>query len=257
MENQNIFSWPQNQKAAISLTYDDGYPIVFKETVPDLEAAGLRATFYIPIQKRVREHIDDWKKVAAMGHELGNHSIFHPCRKDPPENFTWVDDGFDLQYYTPKRWSDEMTVANLVLGMMDGKKERTFGNTCCQNFIGMGEKKQSIEPLAENLFVATRGQKIDKVVNPETINFNNLGHYSGDKKTFGRLKDEIEGAIKLGGWIIYMIHGVGKGSHNLFIEKPEHDKLLTYLKEQQESIWIAPMVDVANHLKEEFKNTDS
>jgi hypothetical protein len=46
-----------------------------------------------------------------------------------------------------------------------------------------------------------------------------------------------------------MFHGVGEGTHNLFIADEEHRKLVEWLDGERASIWTAPVVDVAEHLK--------
>jgi len=46
-----------------------------------LAERGLRGTFYIPAARDdLYSHLHDWRRVAEMGNELGNHSSFHPCR---------------------------------------------------------------------------------------------------------------------------------------------------------------------------------
>jgi hypothetical protein len=46
-----------------------------------------------------------------------------------------------------------------------------------------------------------------------------------------------------------MIHGVGEGTHSLFIDSDEHSKLIDYLEKKRNEIWTAPVLWVANHLK--------
>jgi hypothetical protein len=46
-----------------------------------------------------------------------------------------------------------------------------------------------------------------------------------------------------------MFHGVGKETHNLFIDDEEHRKLVEWLDHERATIWTAPVVEVAQHLK--------
>ena len=62
-----------------------------------------------------------------------------------------------MRDYTALRWKEEMQVANFALSLLDGKTERTFGNTCCHATVGRESGQESIEPLVEELFVAARG----------------------------------------------------------------------------------------------------
>ena len=67
--------------------------------------------------------------------------------------------------------------------------------------------------------------------------------------TFLDLRGSIEGALDLGGWIIFMFHGVGEGTHELFIEADEHAKLLDYVAENSGRILASSMIKVASYLK--------
>jgi peptidoglycan-N-acetylglucosamine deacetylase len=248
------FSWPNGAQGAVTLSYDDALPVHFQKIAPALEAAGLRGTFYITVSYGTFENnIESWRKVARAGHELGNHSLFHPCRKDPPEQYKWLSDDYDLIKYTPQRWIQEMKVANCTLQLVDGKSKRTFGNTCCNNSVGPANNQTSLETLIPQLFVAARGQFVNKPIDPANANFAALGHYGGDGKTFEQIRDEIEAAVKQGKWIFFMIHGVGKGTHDLYIDEAEHQKLLDYLKANHSRIWVSPAVEIAEYVKNNNK----
>jgi hypothetical protein len=245
MENMTALAWPEGKRGAVSLTYDDALPVHYEHVAPLLEEHGLRATFYTNVLS-LGANPEAWRQVAARGHELGNHSIFHPCRKSPRHG--WLDAAYDLKTYTPRRWTDEMRAADIVLNLVDGRTKRSFGNTCCNTEIGEGETAHSLEPLIDELFVAGRGPLCDRTVTADGLNLAALGHFSGDARTFDALREEIEAGAALGGWTIYMIHGVGEGTHGLFIDPEEHRKLVEYLSGQTD-IWTAPLADVASHLR--------
>lgn len=245
------FHWPNGTLGAITLSYDDAITSHFESVAPQLEAANLRATFYITVDNDgFRSHTEQWRRVAHAGHELGNHSLFHPCRKDTPDQHPWLSDDYNLSKYTPDRWKREMRVANVALRLVDGKTERTFGNTCCNNYIGPIDDKTCLEEIIPELFVAARGEFIRQPIDPQNINFAALGHYGADGRTFEQLRDEIESAISEGKWIFYMFHGVGQGTHGLYIEAAEHAKLVEYLSDNRERIWTAPAVDIAKYIKQ-------
>ena len=67
----------------------------------------------------------------------------------------------------------------------------------------------------------------------------------------------ITDAVASGGWAIFMIHGVGQGTHGMFMDVDEHDKLVNYLAKRQDSIWTAPVVDVAKYLKSSDPDFDN
>ena len=243
----NSSHFPEGKTCAVTLSYDDALPVHYNHVAPLLESNDMRATFFLPI--RFLESPDKWKLVASKGHELGNHSLFHPCRRTA-EFESWLAEYYDLQEYTPGRFRDELHVANQFLDLLDGGKARTYGNTCTNLTIGDGEDEVPMDPILEEMFVASRGEVTNKPVDPERPVFSRLGHYSGDAKTFEQLKAEIEAAREQGAWIIYMFHGVGEGTHYLFISTEEHRQLIEWLHEEKDTIWTAPMVQVAQYLKE-------
>jgi peptidoglycan/xylan/chitin deacetylase (PgdA/CDA1 family) len=62
----------------IALTFDDGpHPVLTPRLLDILAARGVRATFYV-IGRRVRHGLDALRRIAAEGHEIGNHTWSHP-----------------------------------------------------------------------------------------------------------------------------------------------------------------------------------
>jgi peptidoglycan-N-acetylglucosamine deacetylase len=239
---------PRAARAAVSLTYDDALLGHWREVAPLLEAAGVRGTFNVYPVERFLDHIEPWRRVAAAGHELGNHTLFHPCRKEPRASFGWLSDDFDLVHYSAKRWREEVRVANGLLRLVDGRSERTFANTCCNTTIGSGEQAHELAPLILEQFVAGRGPCNGRIVLPGEAELGGLGHFRGDGMSFADLREQLETAMEVGGWIIYMFHGVGSSEHRLHILPEEHARLVEYLGQNQDRIWTAPMVDVAREV---------
>ncbi len=71
--------WPEGKKAAVILTYDDGLKSQLQIVIPQLEKHNFRGTFFLYGQVIKEEDIPEWRKASQRGHELGNHSMFHPC----------------------------------------------------------------------------------------------------------------------------------------------------------------------------------
>lgn len=248
VQNFSRVSWPDGQRAAVTLSYDDGIPCHFETVMPALEAAGLRGTFYVPVYSGIVNYAGQWRNMVARGHELGNHSLFHPCRGGSQR--AWLDPVYDLRFYNERRWMEEMTVANYVLNQIDGRTERTYGNNCFDIYIGPEDNLIPLEPMVSRLFTAARGELTSQPVNLSALDFCNLGTVEADYRTFADLKAEIEKVVESGGWIIYTMHGVGK-THNLFIEEDEHAQLVKWLGQNADRIWTAPLIEVVRHLKKD------
>lgn len=248
MAKHDDFVWPQGQTCAVSLTYDDGLPVHYELVGPLLEQYGLRGTFYVPGASDVRAHPERWRLLARRGHELGNHSLFHPCTRTP-ERERWLEPWQDLGTYTLHRWREELVTASLILQLLDDQTERTYGNTCCETEVGRGDARTSMAPVLQELFVAARGPLISRVVDVrECVDLHHLGHFSGDTLTFEAIKAEIEKAAAVGGWIVWMMHGVGAETHGHYIDPVEHEKLVRWLGTHKDSVWTAPLVKVAQHV---------
>ena len=80
MAQAPAFPWPDGQRAAVSLSYDDAVPSQLDNAIPALDRHGLKGTFYLILAaETVRERLEEWRAAARSGHELGNHSLFHQC----------------------------------------------------------------------------------------------------------------------------------------------------------------------------------
>lgn len=246
------FHWPEGQNCAVSLTYDDGLPVHYEYVGPALLAAGLRGTFFMNIRSDPLRHPEQWRKLAQDGHELANHTLFHPCRREPESEYPWLEACYDLRDYTPERLRAELEIANLVLYLLDGKRERTYGNTCCNTTIGRGEQELSMDAILADLFVAARGPFSRQIADVNKgINLMQVGHFGGDEEDAGpeSLQEIVERAAAMGGWVVLMTHGVGAGTHSLYMDTARHEKLVGWLASNKDRVWTAPFIEVAQYVK--------
>lgn len=242
-----VFKWPEPYIAAVSLTYDDALPIHWRKVAPRLERGGIYATFYCPVIALTSQDVAPWRELSEHGHEIGNHTLFHPCVRNE-ERKSWLAPWQDLAGYSIERWQKEIEVANYTLSLIDGKRERTFGNTCCDNVVGQGSDQTSLDALIRNHFVAGRGNLTNRVINPGHADLSNLGCFCGDGRTAQSIVSEISETVSLGGWYIIMIHGVGKGTHSWHIDSVEHEYLVSHLSDILDTVWIAPVLEVAKYV---------
>ncbi|MDR8393456.1 polysaccharide deacetylase family protein [Aliifodinibius sp. S!AR15-10] len=125
-----------NKKAAVALTYDDALEAQLDNAVPLLDSLNLKVTFYLTGHfPGFRQHIDRWRAVAEKGHDLGNHTLFHPCKGDAPGR-EWVQPENDLNRYTMVRMLNEITMTNVLLKAVDGRSHRTFAYPCGDTAVG-------------------------------------------------------------------------------------------------------------------------
>jgi peptidoglycan-N-acetylglucosamine deacetylase len=122
---QQIDQW-NGKQCAVVLTYDDALNVHFDNVIPCLDSAGLKGTFYVIGESPVlANRMVEWRLAANQGHELGNHSLTHPC-DGRLEGRSWVTPENDLSTYSVARAVKEIRVTNTLLQAIDGKTERTF-----------------------------------------------------------------------------------------------------------------------------------
>jgi peptidoglycan-N-acetylglucosamine deacetylase len=67
-------------------------------------------------------------------------------------------------------------------------------------------------------------------------------------ETGDQLIDLVKKASGSHSLLVFLFHGVG-GEHNLNVSLDAHNKLLHYLQQHKSTIWTAPMMDVAEHIR--------
>src|SRR5688572_24042868 len=73
----NIDKLWHGKKAAVVLTYDDALDVHLDHAIPALDSLGFKGSFYLSAAfPGSKNRIPDWRKAAANGHELGNHTYF-------------------------------------------------------------------------------------------------------------------------------------------------------------------------------------
>lgn len=67
------------------LTYGDGLNVDLNNAIPALDSVGLKGTFYISDYfNGLNSQIFKWRAAAKEAHELGNHTVWHPCEGGRP-----------------------------------------------------------------------------------------------------------------------------------------------------------------------------
>lgn len=233
----------QNKKCAVVLTYDDAINQHLDNAIPVLDSLGLKATFYITaFSQSCRERLNDWKKIAITGHELGNHTLFHPCIGNI-KGREWVTAENDLGKYTVQRMINEVRMTNLFLQALDGKTKRTFAYTCGDMKIG---DSAFIIPMKED-FVAARAVR-NQMRTINKIDLYNVDCYMVNGETGNQMIEWVKKAMATNSLLVILFHGVG-GGNALDVSLPAHREVLQYLKQNEKDIWVAPMIDVAEYIK--------
>src|SRR5690606_11284956 len=130
MAADEAFPWPQGQRAAVSLAYDDAVPTHLDVAIPALDRHGLKGSFYLILAAEpVRARLPEWRAAARNGHELGNHSLFHQCSARGAGR-EWVQPAQDLDAASVAQMRAQVEVANTMLHAIAGSSEFTFTAPC-------------------------------------------------------------------------------------------------------------------------------
>ncbi|MCC6723763.1 MAG: polysaccharide deacetylase family protein [Saprospiraceae bacterium] len=236
------FTFPNGAKAAICLTYDDGLPSHVQTVGPALNKYGLKGTFFITVNSAsLQDDMDKWRALATAGHELANHSVYHPCRKSLP-GMDWVRDYYNLDGYTVEQVLAELKVANGYLQALDGKRARTYAYPCAHLFAGGVSFKDSIVQVA----TAARGVH-DLLVPIKEIDLNNVASYAPNGVSGQELIAYVQRVIEQQTLGTFCFHGVG--AEYLSVSKEAHEELLQWLAGHRKEVWVATFEEATGYVK--------
>jgi hypothetical protein len=229
-----------SDKPIIRLSFDDALDVHLDAAMPVLDAAGLLGTFYVNAGAPcLSARHAEWRGAAGRGHELGNHTLFHPGVSSKP----WVTEGIAIENYTLDRMDKELAAANRILAMIDGRAERSFAFPCSYPWLGragwprrlltrlglertrlmgwvdrfeldFGSRLVDYTPLVRERFPAARcgSMPISELVRVPTDR-HRIRAVDGDHQSLETLESAVDLAIERSAWLVFVFHGIGGGHH--------------------------------------------
>ena len=242
--NEHDFRWPAGKRGAVSLSFDDARPSQVDRGMAVLDSAGAKATFYVSV-RAVQQRRAAWQAAVAAGHEIGNHTMSHPCSG----NFPFARDR-PLEAYTLEQMEAELTDANQAVRDLLGITPVTFAYPCGQTFVGRGPAVRSYVPLVARHFSVGRAAFNETHNAPGFCDLAQLFSRDADGKGFEELRAMVDAAAAEGGWLILMGHDVGEG---LGRRQVTHDESLARLCEHcldpASGIWLDTVAAVGEHVR--------
>ena len=231
--------WGSNYECALSLTFDDGMDSQLETAVPLLAKSNLHGTFYVnPSGSDWRKKLLPWETVAGYGHEIGNHTISHPCACAFKENRS--------------NCLETMTLEDIDWEVGEGKRriseaipiqdDFTFCYPCYHAHVGEGIKRQSYVPVVAKYHSAGRG-KGDYANHPLTSDIHHLYSFPVERHALSEMIVLIEETAVQKRWVILTFHGISEG--HLSVNKSDFKGLCEYLQKHNKRIWTAPVVNVS------------
>ncbi len=238
------FIWPEGKKAALSLSFDDARLSNVDVGLSLFKKTDTKVTYYV-IPSGMETRKEQWKQAVADGHEIANHTLFHPCSG----NFAWAR-AKALENYNLAAMRAELVAANEAIEEMLGVTPKSFAYTCGQTYVGRGQHTASYVPLIAELFTSGRGWLDEASNDPLFADMAQLQGVEMDGKDFEtQIKPLIDEAVQSGRWLVLAGHEIGEsGRQTTRIAMLE--KLIAYAQKPNSGIWLAPVGTIAEYVNE-------
>ncbi len=238
------FRWPQGKRAAISLTFDDARFSQIDRGLPIFDEYGVKATFYVSLNS-FEKRLDAWKKAAANGHEIGNHSLTHPCSG----NFPFARERA-LENYTLDQMRAELKQASDAIERLLGVRPVSFAYPCGQKFVGRGRDLKSYIPLVAEQFLTGRGWMDEWANDPAFCDMAQLMAMELDGKSFEQVKQIVDRTLTNGGWLVFCGHDIGDGGRQVTLASTLK-ALCEYAQDPANGIWLDSVETIARYVLEQ------
>jgi len=246
--SSNGFLWPQGLRGAVSLSFDDGRRTQVDAALVELNRRALRATFYLcPGVSIYEELLEDWRRASRQGHELGNHSMTHPCSRGFQEN----PDATGLETMSLEDVErDILEAEKRLLADFPNSGPRSFAYPCYQTHVGAGEGRRSYVPVVARHFVAGRAIGEHGFFNhPLTCDLFALWCTPADHMRGEQLIGLAERAVSQGRWLVLAFHDVG--DDRLGTLRFDFIEFLDFLDRDESGIWTAPVREIAQYIADQ------
>ena len=239
---ENGFHWPEGKQMALSLTFDDARASQVDRGIPLLDQYGITGTFYVSPDAML-QRLDDWREAVLSGHDIGNHTLVHPCSG----NFPWARDKA-LEDYTLEKMANELDSASRLIQSALGIWPSAFAYTCGQTFVGRGIDTKSYVPLVAARFETGRNWMNEGPNDPVYCDLARLNGTELDGKSFQEALKLMEEARDQGAWLVFagqeMDDGGGQPSLLTTI-----DSICRYASDPANGIWIDNVTAIGKYVR--------
>ena len=209
-----------DRPAALTFTFDDGFPREAEEALALLEGYGFRGTFFAnpgPTYDRPEEGGNRlswarWREVLELGHEVGNHSLNHTRLHE-------LDD---------KALDREVNQAFHIMTEKLGVPPFTF---CCP-----GGTRKTDRVLAK--------------IREHHQTYRDREFVYGGSRWSPAIADKwVDDAIRWRSWIVPMFHGISEG-YDHFPCVDDLYRHLQYIKDREDQIWVDTFGRITRYIRE-------
>jgi sialate O-acetylesterase len=128
---------------------------------------------------------------------------------------------------------------------VDGQSRRTYAYPCYEKEVGGIDYVDSLS--RSGLFVGARGGKSDEAVTTKNLKLFDIPSMSiTDELSFENVIAHIDKAVENGTLAVFCFHGIG-GDY-IVTSREYHQRIIDYLKANEDQIWVATMAEIAIYL---------
>jgi peptidoglycan/xylan/chitin deacetylase (PgdA/CDA1 family) len=235
------FVWPTGYRAAVSFSFDDARPSQIRCGLPLLQRLGVAATFFV-LPAAVGADRRAWAGVLEHGHEIGNHTLNHPCS-------TGTDWGerHDLQSLSLADMRRELLTASDRIHKLFGVDPWVFAYPCGQTFVGRGIETRSYVPLVAELFGVGRTFNDAWANSPRHCDLAQVACINSDGVSFEALRPRLERTLEDSGWLVLGGHEVGAGDEPGTTSVDALEAIVEWCREH--SVWIDTVGAVGRYIQ--------
>jgi len=230
-------------QGAVSLTFDDGTQNQLEKAVPALDESGMKGTFYLrPSGNDWSRRQAAWTAVAAAGHEIGNHTLTHPC----PSNILGAPGGLEEMSLVDIE-NDILAAQQRLEQLAPHQAAWTFAYPCYCTYVGRGPDRQSYIPVVARRFLSGRaGGEYGFGNHPAVVDLACTWSLPVERMSGYEMIGLVEEITARGHWAILVFHEID-GSR-LTVGSHDFRMLLNHLRRRAGVIWTAPVVEVARKI---------
>jgi peptidoglycan/xylan/chitin deacetylase (PgdA/CDA1 family) len=202
-------------QAAVTITFDDGYPGQIERAIPIFNKHGLRATFFIHtdnVKDSWSANWAAWKVAAEQGHEVGSHTKTHP----------------DLTHVRKPR-----QLRSEIEGSAD-----------------LIEQRVGIRPISFAYPFSASDDVIQRQVRDVyLLDRSDCRMWGGEQFSVEEAVRNIEQAVEKGVWFFSMLHGVDEATFRP-IDSETLDGIVKYLADNRDTVWTDTYGNVGRYMRE-------
>ena len=190
-----------------------------------------------------------WAPYQMKGHEIGNHTVNHPCSLNI--NADWLKSKNLLDWNLEKIENDMLEAQDRIKFVLKTQTVNSFAYPCYESTIGRGLERKSYTPIVAKYFPGARAKgelRGDLANDPIYCDLHHLSSWPIERQPGAMMIGLVEQAVRLGRWGIFTIHGIQEG--HLPIGITDFLELLDYLEYRRDEIWVAPVATVSLYLQE-------